>query len=211
MKTFLFQGDSITDAGRAREYDSHLGIGYPLLFAADYGMKFPYTFKFINKGISGNRSVDVYARIKQDIINIKPDYMSLLIGVNDVWHELSDNPNGVSASKFETIISMLIEELKEALPDMKIIMLEPFVLKAAATEEHWNYFKTEVALRAEAVKRIAENYNLTFVPLQEKFNKASENGEASFWLMDGVHPTSAGHQLIKTELGKAFDEILEKE
>lgn len=211
MKTFLFQGDSITDANRSREWDSHLGIGYPLLFAGEYGYKYPYTFKFINKGVSGDRSVDVYARIKRDIINIKPDYMSLLIGVNDVWHELSDNPNGVNTVKFETIISMLIEEVKAALPDLKIFMLEPFVLKASATEEKWDYFSTEVKLRAEAVKNISERYNLIFVPLQEKFDKASENGEASFWLGDGVHPTTAGHALIKAELSKAFDKILAAE
>jgi len=87
-KIILFQGDSITDCGRSREDFSEIGKGYPMLVKAQLGFENPGEFEFQNRGISGNRIVDVYARIKSDIINLKPDYMSLLIGVNDVWHEL---------------------------------------------------------------------------------------------------------------------------
>ena len=96
----LFQGDSITDAGRSRDNDQYIGTGYPLLVKSELGYKFPGKYEFINRGISGNRIVDLYARIKADIINIKPDVMSILIGVNDVWHEFGVNPNGVSSEKF---------------------------------------------------------------------------------------------------------------
>lgn len=204
MKTFLFQGDSITDVDRDRNNDAKLGLGYPLLFAADYGRKYPEQFNFINRGISGNRIVDVYARIKADIINLAPDYMSILIGINDVWHEIG-NHNGVDAVKFEKIYGMLIEEIKEARPNIKLFLLEPFVLRAAATDENWDYFHRETLLRAAAVKRLAEKYNLVFIPLQEDFDNVSANTENSFWLSDGVHPTSAGHQLIKEKLAAAFD------
>ena len=111
----LFQGDSITDAGRDYNNDGALGRGYALLVEAALGYAEPGEHTFINKGISGNRIVDVYARMKRDILNYKPDVMSILIGVNDVWHELSDSPNGVDADKFFKIYSMLIEEVKEAL------------------------------------------------------------------------------------------------
>lgn len=204
MKTFLFQGDSITDVGRDRNNDANLGLGYPLLFAAEYGKKYPEQYNFINRGISGNRIVDIYARIKSDIINLAPDYMSILIGINDVWHEIG-NHNGVDAAKFEKIYSMLIEEVKEALPNIKIFLLEPFVLRAAATDENWDYFHRETLLRAAAVKRLAEKYDLVFIPLQAEFDKVSENTENSFWLADGVHPTPAGHKLIEEKLSLAFE------
>ena len=106
MKTILFQGDSITDAGRARDNDSNVGIGYPVLVKGTLGFEHPGEYTFLNRGISGNRVVDVYARIKSDIINLKPDVMSILIGVNDVWHEFS-RKNGVDAEKFEKVYSML--------------------------------------------------------------------------------------------------------
>lgn len=204
MKTFLFQGDSITDVDRDRNNDAKLGLGYPLLFAAKYGKKYPEQYNFINRGVSGNRIVDVYARIKSDIINLSPDYMSILIGINDVWHEIG-NHNGVDAAKFEKIYAMLIEEVKEALPNIKIFLLEPFVLRAAATDENWDYFHRETLLRAAAVKRLAEKYGLVFVPLQAEFDKVSENTENSFWLSDGVHPTPAGHKLIEEKLSLAFE------
>ena len=100
MKTFLFQGDSITDAERKREDVNNFGFGYPNIVASKYLSENIGEYQFINKGISGNRVVDLYARIKCDIINLKPDYMSILIGINDVWHELSSQ-NGVDNEKQE--------------------------------------------------------------------------------------------------------------
>ena len=122
-KLILFQGDSITDCGRSREYDDMTGNGYPTMVKGEIGYKYPGKYSFVNKGISGNRIIDVYARINSDIINLKPDYMSLLIGVNDVWHELGGRCNGISAEKYEKIYSMLIEEIMGALPKIKIMIL----------------------------------------------------------------------------------------
>lgn len=206
MKTFLFQGDSITDAERKREDINNFGFGYPNIVVSKYLSENVNEYKFINKGISGNRIVDLYARIKCDIINLKPDYMSILIGINDVWHEISSQ-NGVDNDKFKKILSMLIEEVKEALPDIKIIMLEPFVLKGPATEEQWSQFRSETELRAKSVKEISEKYNLAFVPLQNKFDELSKNVEPTYWLSDGVHPTAAGHGVIAKELSGAFEQI----
>ncbi len=169
-------------------------------------MDHPGEMLFVNRAVSGDRSVSLYERIKADILNVKPDYISILIGVNDVWHELSDNPNGVSDEKYFRVYSMLIEEIKEELPDVKIFILEPFVLKASATEGSWDYFRSEVEKRAASAKRIAEKYGLIFIPLQEKFDKAATLAEPSFWLADGVHPAPAGHELIKRELLKALEE-----
>lgn len=212
-KVILFQGDSITDCGRNREDLFSTGVGYAHLVTSKLGCEHPGEYMFINKGISGNRIVDVYARIKADIINLKPDYMSLLIGVNDVWHELAGNCNGVSAEKFEKVYDMLIVEILEALPDIKIMILEPFVLEGTATiaieedPDRWEYFKNEVPLRASAAKRIAEKYGLVFVPLQEKFDEACKSAPASYWLRDGVHPTPMGHWIIQSEWMKGFESL----
>ena len=212
MKKILFQGDSITDCSRSRENLEDMGKGYPLLVKAYLGMEYPGEFEVVNRGVSGNRIVDLYARIKADIINLAPDYISILIGVNDVWHEFGGH-NGVDAEKYEKIYCMLIEEIKEALPNIKIMILEPFCLRERATEnteedpDKWNIFSTEVKKRAEKARAVADKYNLVFIPLQEKFDKASEKGKIAEWLADGVHPAPAGHELIKREWLKFFDEL----
>ena len=172
----------------------------------------PYKYKCFNRGIGGNRSIDLYARIKEDMINLKPDYMSILVGVNDVWHEYRWQ-NGLSAEKYELIYSLMIEELLEALPNLKIMILEPFVLPGTQTEnteEHpdrWEFFAREVPLRAAAAKRVAEKFNLPFVPLQKMFDEAEATAPAhGYWLRDGVHPTQAGHALIKRAWLRCYDE-----
>jgi len=214
MKKILFQGDSITDCRRDRENDSYTGMGYALLVKAQLGAENPGEYEFFNRGIGGNRIVDLYARIKTDIINLAPDYISILIGVNDVWHEL-DKHNGVDEDKYETIYCMLIKEIREALPDVKIMILEPFCLKGSATEnteqepDRWNIFSSEVRKRAQKAKEVARKFNLPFVTLQDKFDKASKLTANTlgnnYWLKDGVHPTAMGHELIKKAWIKAFE------
>lgn len=204
MKTILFQGDSITDAGRSRDNDSDRGTGYPTLVSAELGLKYPGEYNFINKGISGNRIVDLYSRIKCDFINLKPDYLTILIGINDVWHEIG-NRNGVDNDKFFRVYCNLIEEIRAMLPDIEIFILEPFVLKASATEKNWRVFRKETLMRAESARAVAEKFGLTFIPLQEKFDEAEKKACASYWLGDGVHPTAAGHELIANEVVKALE------
>lgn len=206
MQTILFQGDSITDAGRSRENDINMGLGYPTLIKGELGYDNPGRYTFYNRGISGNRIIDLYARIKIDFINLKPDYLSILIGVNDVWHEFSMK-NGVSAEKYFKIYSMLIEEIKEVLPDTKIMILEPFVLKCSGTEEHFDEFRAEVQKRAAKAKEIAGTYNLSFIALQDKFDEAAKTAPVEFWLSDGIHPTTIGHELIKRSWIEEFKKL----
>jgi lysophospholipase L1-like esterase len=201
----LFQGDSITDAGRSRELDFVRGNGYPTIVAAKLGYEYPNQYEFINRGISGNRVTDLLARIQCHMINLEPDVMSILIGVNDVWHEINYR-NGVRTELFENVYNILIQELKAEKPDLRIMLMEPFVLKGSATEANWDAFKNGVAEKAAAVKRVAENNNLEFIPLQDKLDEACEKAPASYWLYDGVHPTAAGHELIAREWIKQFGE-----
>lgn len=205
MKTFVFQGDSITDAHRDFHNDDNRGAGYPTLVAARLGFDHPGAYRFLNRGVSGDRVVDLNARIKRGILNLKPDVLSILIGINDVWHELSDSPNGVDNDKFFRTYCEILAEIKTACPRIRIFILEPFVLKAAATEDNWDYFERETRLRAQSAKKAAEQFGCVFVPLQDKFNALCEKAEPSYWLLDGVHPTAMGHQLIADALIKAVE------
>ena len=163
MKTFLFQGDSITDANRDDESNDNfgLGCGYAFLLASEFERNNKGKIKFINRGKSGDRITDVYARIKEDIINLKPDFMSILIGVNDVSHELTMNC-GVSPKKFKKIYGMLIEEIRESLPDIKIIILEPFILKGSCTEKLWAEFNFSASTPQARASKIAARWSKVY-------------------------------------------------
>ncbi len=216
MSTILFQGDSITDCGRDYRNAIDLGRGYPLLVASELGAKSPKDYAFYNRGISGNRIVDVYSRIKADIINLEPDYMSLLIGINDLWHELVYR-NGVDTRKFEKIYEMLLSEVLEALPAIKIVLLAPYVLKGRDTCEteaspgRWEAFRSGVDERIAVVKRLGEKFKLPVIELQSIFDDAeARTGNAAHWTADGVHPTPYGHRLIADAWLQEWNEAIEK-
>ena len=212
MKRILFQGDSITDWGRDRNDFYGMGNGYPSLVKASLGHDNPGEYEFINRGISGNRIVDLYARIKADFINLKPDYASIYIGVNDAWHEINSQ-NGVDTEKFEKIYSMLIEEIKTALPEIKLFIIAPYVvegIKTCDTEEmpdRLERFKRDVAEKAAVAKKIAEEYGLPCIELQPAFDKALEKAPSEYWVRDGVHPTETGHEIIKRLWLETFEKI----
>ena len=205
----LFFGDSITDGSRWRDDDSSMGFAYPFLLKAHLGYNNPDAYEFLNRGIGGNRIVDLYARLKKDVLNHKPDVMSILCGVNDVWHDYGENPNGIDAEKYYKIYDLMIAEIKEALPDIKIMIMEPFLLPGTGVDE-WGYeeFRHKVELCAAKAKLIAEKYDLPFIPLQAGFDAlAKSNNNNAYWLRDGVHPTPVGHEFIKGEWLKAFDRL----
>lgn len=221
MKTILFQGDSITDCGRLRPTDNKyvmfynklkkktpLGDGYPALVAKE--LKGEYTF--INRGCGGDRIPDVYARIVRDIIKLKPDVMSLLVGVNDIWREF-DQDCGTGLERFEKVYTILVEEIIEELPETKIMLMEPFILEGTATADtegqpdRFEKFSEGIRAVAAIVKNIAEKYNLIFIPLQDVLNEAGAKEGAKNILSDGVHPTAKGHEIIKNEWLKAFNSI----
>ena len=204
----LFYGDSITDAGRNKTTltasDSY-GNGYVnQIIARLYDRDFD-KFEFINTGISGNRIVDLYARVKADLWNHKPDVISIMIGINDIWHEIA-NRNGVDLPRFEKVYRMLIEDTKAVLPDAKFILCEPFVLDGSATHDELERFE-EVYEYAKCVKRLAEEYGLYFLPLQEVLTSAGERYGNSVILKDGVHPDIKGAAVIAKEWVKLFDTI----
>ena len=198
IKTILFQGDSITDARRDREgingYGPDMGSGYAALIAGKLlAANLDREFSCINRGISGNRVVDLYARWKIDALNLKPDLISILIGVNDTWHEFA-NGNGVELDRYEKIYRMLLEWTRSELPEVRLVLCEPFCLESELVTAPW---LEEVAARGQIVKKLAAEFNAAFVPLQKALEAAAAKADDNLRILrDGVHPTLAGAQII---------------
>ncbi len=204
----LFYGDSITDAGRARDVDMasyKLGHTYVTYAAGKLLERDPVGYEIYNRGISGNRIVDLYARIKSDCWNLKPDVISILIGINDIWHEIGGE-NGVEIERFETVYRMLLSDTKKALPNVKFILCEPFVLSGSATEENFDRF-LEVKEYAKVVKKLAEEFDAELVLLQDKFDELGAKYGNDTLLLDGVHPSLAGGVVLANEWLGAFDKL----
>jgi len=206
MKILMY-GDSITDMGRDRNLDANAfgyGVGYTQYIAGELLSKNPEKYCIINRGIGGNRIVDLYARIKSDVWNHQPDVLSILIGINDLWHEIV-HKNGVGVKRFERIYRMLIEDTIERLPNIKIMLCEPFVLEGTATTgENYSEF-LKIREYAAVVKKLSQEFNLPFVALQDKFNERATKYDAKYYLYDGVHPDAAGARLIADEWLKVFN------
>lgn len=197
----VFLGDSITDMNKYREPDLDdtykYGAGYPYVLASKFYSENPHKYEIVNCGISGNRIVDLYARIKRDVWNLKPDVLSILVGTNDVWHEI-DFQNGVELERYENIYRTIILETKKVLPNIKIILCEPFFLRGCNTNLHYEEFKN-IYKYAEIVEKLAKEFSLPFVSLQKKFTEMGEKFGDAYYLFDGVHPTLAGSKLIADE------------
>ncbi|MFA6929402.1 MAG: SGNH/GDSL hydrolase family protein [Lentisphaeria bacterium] len=200
-QVIMFQGDSITDVGRAREVETdkrpnvQLGAGYPSLVAARLLRdRAKETLQFHNRGISGNRVVDLYARWKRDTLNYQPDILSILIGVNDTWHEqVKDNPNGVEVPRYAKIYRELLQWTRTVLPNVKLVLMEPFVLHFGAVQDHW---LPEMQERSAIVAELSHDFQTVFIPCQKIMDDACQVMPKEYWLADGVHPTLAGHQLL---------------
>ena len=212
MQTILFQGDSITDAIRLRENDEYRGCGYATMVTARLTAENPGAYRCVNRGVSGDRITNILNRMRCDIEQLRPDVMSLLIGVNDVWHEVGAG-NGVPADRFERVLDLLLTELEQSLPDMKVMLLEPFVLEGSATcdipekPDRWAQFRDGVPLRARAVERVAAKHGCVYIPLQKTFTDLGEKYGNGCWLIDGVHPTAAGHLVITEAWLEGFKKL----
>lgn len=209
MKTILFQGDSITDAGRYRPNPDSMGNGYASMAAGWIEYENPGQYRCLNRGIGGNRVTDLYARIREDLINLKPDVVSILIGVNDIWSDVAD-AMGTTPEKFETVYGLILKEIRADLPDTKILLLGPYVLEGSGTcntEEYphrWEFMRDGVAKLDMVVQKLAKNFSTAYVSTQEAFNEALTKAPVEYWVLEGVHPTPAGYEVIKRQWLKGF-------
>lgn len=202
--TILFQGDSITDAGRNKEAINKpndrnaLGTGYAYIAASKLlgGVCAGKEVKIYNRGISGNKVYQLQERWKKDCLDLKPDVLSILIGVNDFWHKLNGNYDG-TVEIYERDYRKLLQDTKAALPNVKLIICEPFALVGTtAVNEKW--FPEFDAYRIAAAK-LAREFDALFIPLQSIFEKAAKRAPNAYWAADGVHPSIAGAEMIATE------------
>ncbi|HVW97726.1 MAG TPA: SGNH/GDSL hydrolase family protein [Mucilaginibacter sp.] len=195
----LFQGDSITDWGRDHNKTvpndtGSLGSGYVLLTTGQLLIKYPeLDLKIYNKGISGNKVYQLAERWDTDALYIKPNVLSIHIGVNDFWHTLTNGYTG-TIDNYIADYHALLNRTKKALPDVKLVICEPFGVKGVkAVDDRW--YPTFDLFR-KAAKDIAGEYNAPFVPYQAAFDKALESAPGSYWTLDGVHPSIAGEALM---------------
>jgi lysophospholipase L1-like esterase len=198
----LFQGDSITDCGRltpaAAGFPQHgLGPGYPSIVTAQLLLENPdMEFENLNHGISGNNIYHLYSRWRNDTLEIKPDMLSLLIGVNDSAHEGRTPLCGEDPLPFETVYRALLNWCRKVNPDMRFVLLEPFLLPR--NEEQMKYLPC-LKKRQAALREIVREFDADFIELQSVFDEACKVRPAQFWSADGVHPSLAGHHLIARE------------
>ena len=204
METILFQGDSITDANRSKDTDANFGHGYALLVKSQLDFENPKKYKCYNRGISGNRIVDIYQRIKIDCWNLEPDVITILVGANDVYHEVKYG-NGVELDRYERFYNMIIEDTKKALPNVKIIVMGSFVTLGAETENAFENM-SEIKDYASVAKRVAESHGCRYISLQDEFDVLTKDAPMDYYISDGIHPTASGAHIIAkawlTEFGK---------
>ncbi|GIP23799.1 SGNH/GDSL hydrolase family protein [Paenibacillus sp. J22TS3] len=188
----LFQGDSITDAGRDYYDERSLGTGYALMTAAEFGRRYPRKqVQFLNRGISGNRVVDLQGRWREDCLKLRPTWVSIYIGINDTWRKYDSN-DPTTAESFYRGYRDLIVQTKEEL-NANLILMEPFVLPVPKDRSGW---REDLDPKIQAVRELSREFKTFYVPLDGLFNAASSQVSPAYWAEDGVHPTPAGHALI---------------
>ena len=200
----LFQGDSITDGGRqftGNDYNHTMGQSYAYIISALVGAQYPErNITFINRGVSGNKVTDLAARWKTDTLDLKPNFLSILVGVNDtLGHE--------TVQQYEQVYDKLLADTITALPGIKIILGEPFLLPVASHKANYAAELAEVKKRQDVVARLADKYHLPLVRYQDAFDKACLKAPPEHWSWDGVHPHYAGHGLMVLEWLKTVNQF----
>ena len=202
-KIILFQGDSITDGNRIKnnttDLNHQIGHSYAYVVTGKLTAEYPQAgLQFFNRGISGNTVQNLADRWQEDCLSLKPDVLSILVGVNDVHYTVCGDKQ-LHMEHFCETYARLIAQTREINPDCKIILCEPFSFCLGGVAEHWEIWSERLQNIQQAVKEIAVRCGTWFLPLQAVFDAQLQTSEASHWIWDGVHPTEAGHWLIAQE------------
>lgn len=202
----LFQGDSITDAGRDRSNIRELGHGYAKFAAEMLRNEFPdIEFDFMNTGISGDRAESLKARWDKDAIELQPDVISILIGVNDTWHRDAAG-DWMTEEYFESCYRYILSELK-AKTNAKIIILEQFLTFVPTGSVHPAEFRADLDRKIQITRKLAREFADVFIPLDGLFAAASIGNSPAKWAADGVHPTEDGAKFIAQYYLEAFKKL----
>ncbi len=191
----LFQGDSITDGNRGRTEDPNhiLGHGYCFIIAAKFGAEYAdRNLTFLNRGISGNTVLDLAKRWQSDTLALKPDLLSVLVGVNDTSHN-------IPLDQYEQTYDKLLADARAANPKLRLVLGEPFALPTGKKKDNFDAWLALIRQHQEVVARLAKKYDAALVRYQAVFDDACKRAPADHWIWDGVHPTYSGHQLMADE------------
>jgi len=199
-EVILFQGDSITDAGRNKKNpvaNKGLGRGYPNHVAEALHKDYPQlNLQIHNRGISGHKVPDLAKRWQRDCIDIQPNILSILIGVNDIWHKLNGRYDG-TVETYRDGFNALLESTRDALPEVTLVICEPFVLMSGTVQANEDKWFPEFDQRRGVAKEVSEKVGALWVPFQSMFDEAVKAGtKPSDLAGDGVHPTQQGHALM---------------
>ena len=201
----LFQGDSITDAGRDRSDYHNLGEGYPFYAAKIIKEEnHDMDFEFINLGISGNQTKDLVDRLQSDFVDIQPDLVSIHIGVNDTWHR-ADNRAWLGNDIFEANYRKVLTEIKEK-TNAKILIIEQFLLPV----DDKAYFRVDLNGKIDVVRKLAREFADYYIPLDGLLAQACVGQNCYHWSEDGVHPNANGSEFIGRLYADAFKRIISK-
>lgn len=199
----LFQGDSVTDVSRNREENIDLGKGYAMIASALFSSLYPEKqVRFINKGISGSRVKDLQGRWEEDCLNLNPTWVSILIGINDCWRRYDKN-DPTSIEEFEAGYRDILTRTRENL-DARIILCEPFVLQEPKDRQAW---REDLDPKIQVVRKLSKEFDALYIPFDGLFAQAASRCDSTFWSLDGVHPTLAGHGLMAKAWLKAINAI----
>lgn len=192
----LFIGDSITDVGRNRSDGLDLGEGFPKLIAAQLLHKYPdYGLTILNRGISGDTVIDLKNRWRKDCLELNPDLVTVLVGINDVGHVINEQkvPTDKELEEFEKNYHFLLESLMQK-AEAKIVLVEPFVLPYPKDRLDW---RQQLDPRIQIIRHLADDYDALLIPLDGILNaEGIANGYPMYTGDDGVHPTLEGHTVI---------------
>ncbi len=201
----LFIGDSITDCGRARPVGRRsgngLGTGYVSFIDSILGAAVPEKpLRVLNTGISGNRVIDLEARWKSDVIELKPSWLSIMIGINDVWRHF-DGGSEMAQVDIETYESIYRGLIEKTLPSLDgLIIMSPFFLEFDRSEP----MRAMMDQYGAVSKKLAEECGAVFVDVQVAFDRYLEYQPTETLAEDRVHPSDVGHMII----AQAFLEAL---
>lgn len=199
----LFQGDSVTDAGRSREDLTDLGPGYVKYVAEQLKAELPAAdLTFINRGVSGNRVRDILQRSDEDIVDLDPDVITVLIGVNDTWRRFDMN-DPTTADEFECTYRELLEKIKSR-THAKIVIIEAFVLYGMGRDE----FREDLDLKLDRTRTLAMQYADAYVPLDGLLAAECVVTSPNELSDDGIHPNEGGRRFIAPYVTEAIKKVI---
>ena len=198
----LFQGDSLTDGGRVRDGDPNhaLGQGYVFAVASRWGADAPEAeLNFVNRGNGGDTLLNMASRWNKDVLDLKPDLLSILIGVNDAGHETGAWPEPrrfTSVLEYDRLLRVLLQKARSRNPDLLLILGIPVVYPGMRTRGQVPAWSQNCAERGKILRNIAEDFGAIIVDYPRVFQAAQKRAPISYWFWDGIHPTSSGHGLM---------------